>query len=591
MARGASVLGIITLAMVLTAPIGVIPAPWRVASGFHPLPHLRGVVVTDKQVYRPGEPVLITVSVYNYDLVGINISFGGCLATFTVGDKDGRLWYEPQQTCTAVIREITVPAGQTVGLAKFLWGQVDKNGKQVPVPNTYIITGYVLSYEYVPPGVTEIAILSAYEPILGGASFNVSMVVALSQAHPPAGAASTIDVVAAIPVAGSMARAAIEGLPGSLLDIEAAKSDGLNITVVVPCNLMAFGGRGVNWVTKYYNDLPGARGLPVRTVPGRGVCTTDATGDPVHCYRRQVNATTGQVTDYAFAAIVYDAAAGRYVMAIAGLSGYATRAEGQLVALTPSAVLTGTGTIAELVDLQGDGWYESFQVVDGTGGAWIMPSPVPFPHPIGVVETFAVGLSQVHGVVGAANTIDVVGAIPMAVREARLRLGTIWAALDIDVASLDGTAILPAVGNLTALGGRGVNLVTYYYASSPIMPIRLVPDLGLCVTDGNGTILRCYSNRLCSLPCIQLVTTPLYGYRAEGDDRAAGRHVHLVAGLSGFATRNIALLIARDLCTVNSGTGVILVQIDTNGDGVFDRLDIIDGTGDWRPSSCPFPVP
>ncbi len=65
----------------------------------------------------------------------------------------------------------------------------------------------------------------------------------------------------------------------------------------------------------------------------------------------------------------------------------------------------------------------------------------------------------------------------------------------------------------------------------------------------------------------------------------------MVAGLSGFATRNIALPIARDLGTINSGTGIILVHVDTNGDGVFDQLEIIDGTGDWRPSSCPFPVP
>lgn len=538
----------------------------------HPLPHLQTIVITDRQVYRPGEPVFIKVLVYNYDLGDITVSFGGCLATFTVADRNGKLWYEYRPVCTAEIKNITVPAGQTVELGRFRWDQVDNDGHQVPVPNAYVITGYVLSYEYVPPATTEIAIVSAYEPILGGAAFNMSFVVALSQRHFNLGAASTIDAVAAIPLAGAMADGGMQGLPPALLDVEATAYDGVNITMVQRGNLLAFGGRGVNAVTRYYNDLRGSQALPVRFVPQNGLCTTDALGNPLSCYRRVVD-TTGGVVDYAAVTITYDAAASRFVMVAAGLSGYATRAMGELIPLRPREVLTGTGTIVRLEDREGDGSYETFQAVDGTGGFQPMSSPETFPRPQGVAETFAVGLSQAHGVVGAANTIDVVGAIPMAVREARLRQGPVWAALDTEVASLDGTAILSNAGDLLALGGRGNNLVTSYY--NPAMPIRTGLNFqGICTVDSAGNPFHCYKG-YCDLTggyCVY------YSYWAETME-AVGRHAKVVVGTSGFLTRAVAVYIAQSEAT-DVGTGAVVAFKDINQDGIPDSEGtVVERTG------------
>ncbi len=574
---------LVVLVVVPPTMVGVLSGG---AAALHPGPDLWGEVRTDRDVYAPGQPVLIGVFVTNrgHDTWTLHFT-SSCLSTFTVEDRAGKLWYSHTQDCLFVITEITLKPGETALFGRFSWPQVDNEGHQVPVPNAYIITGYSLSREYVVPGTKEIFIISPYAVLRGDLS-NLTFVVALSAPHPPAGAASTIDVVAAVPVAASLARFSIEGLPHALLDVEAVVTDGVNVIVVAPGHLITFGGRGVNLVTRYFNDLPGSAGFPVRVFPSMGVCTTDARGNPIHCYRRQVS-SSGQVVDYAYASALWDERvdrAGRAAIVLAGLSGYATRAMGELVALEPDMVLTGTGVVVQLVDIEGDGWYETFQVVDGTGG-FLPTREAPFPHPLYVLETFAIGLSQPHGVVGGANTIDAVGAIPMAVREARLRRGTIWAALDIELVSLDATTILPIVSDLVALGGQGVNLVTRFY--NPYMPIRVTRE-GVCTTDENGNILRCYSNR-----CIELCPLPpgfqVHGYRTNATVRE--RHVELVVGTSGYATRDLALLISRDQCSVDTGTGTIVARVDFDLDGFFDYLEIIDGTGNWQRDRCLFPKP
>lgn len=418
-------------------------------------------------------------------------------------------------------------------------------------------------------------------PFANQGCFNLTMVVALSQPHAPAGAASTIDVVAAVPVAASMTSSYTQCFPFARLDVEAAVVTSTGITVTDPRNIISFGGRGVNWVTRYYNDLPGATGPPVRFFPGMGVCTTDSIGVPVHCYRLSgIYGNGTKVVDYGYTSMLVDSA-GRTVMIVAGLSGYATRAEGELIALRAGTVLTGTGTITQLVDFNGDGKYETFQVIDGTG-PFVPMAPSLYPSPGPVAETFSIGLSQPHGVAAAASTIDVVGGIPLSVREARLRGGRIWAALDIELADPSGTAINPSVGDLVALGGRGVNLVTRYYNDNRISPVYVVPGSG--VTADGVNFFRASGSYGLGTPVKD------FGYRGEGFDPSL-RHFMIVAGLSGFATRGACILVAWDAGTMTTGKGTISSLLDDTGDGHYEEFQVLAGAGGvmLMPSPLPFP--
>lgn len=422
-------------------------------------------------------------------------------------------------------------------------------------------------------------------PFVVNNTFNTSMVVALSQPHAPAGSASTIDVVGTVAVAGSLGRAASHGgLPLPRLDTEAATSNGTAVTAVTqPGNIMTFGGPGVNWVTRYYNNLPGPLGFPIRIVSGMGLCTTDPTGNPVHCYRRQGAFYQGtQVIDYGYVVILRDGSAGRFVLAIAGLSGYATWAEAELVAVQAWPTLSGTGTIARLVDFQGDGIFDTYQVVDGTGDFRAMYSPSTFPYPNRVAETFAIGDSIPHGVVAAASTIDAVGAIPLAVREARAHYGVIWADIDFHLATADGSAILSGVGDLVSVGGPGVNLVTYYYNANNLLPIRLVSGSGL--TADGSTFYRRQGNYSQGTAVVD------YGYRAGATD-PTGRHVMVEAGLSGDATRGMTIASAQDAGTINTGTGTIVALTDNQGDGRYESFQVVAGTGGASLMASPAPFP
>jgi len=70
------------------------------------------------------------------------------------------------------------------------------------------------------------------------------------------------------------------------------------------------------------------------------------------------------VTDYAFATLYEDG--GRYVLYLAGISGYATRAVCTALAHYDQYALQGIGVVFELYDAEGDGQYETIQIIETT---------------------------------------------------------------------------------------------------------------------------------------------------------------------------------------------------------------------------------
>lgn len=403
-----------------------------------------------------------------------------------------------------------------------------------------------------------------------------------SNSHPPASNASTIDVVGGIPVAASLARGTV-GLPRAFLDEEVVGTSGGNLTFQTGDNVLTVGGRGVNLVTRYYNDAAGAKGLPIRMVARLGLCTTDRLGSPLRCYHRQGNYSQGlPVVDYGYVAMLYDQSQGHFVLAIAGLSGYATRATAQLVALHSGTLLTGTGTIVRLMNFNGDGRYESFQVIDGTGGFQAMALPEALPQPINISETLVVGLSQPHGVARAAHTIDVVGAIPLAAHEVQRLGGNVWGTLDVDVVDGNATVVASGVGDVISIGGRGVNLLTRYYNDRGLTPVRVVTGL----TADGSTFYRRQGSYFNGTSVVD------YAYWTRAQD-SAGRNAVVLAGLSGYATRGIAFLLAQASPGVPQGSGIIVALKDDLGNGNYSTYQVVAGTEGVvvQDSPQPFPSP
>ena len=67
------------------------------------------------------------------------------------------------------------------------------------------------------------------------------------------------------------------------------------------------------------------------------------------------------VTDYAMIVLHYDSADDRYVLIVAGLSGFSTKAAAEWLAENKDS-LTGTGIVLKFVDNEGDGVHETITI-------------------------------------------------------------------------------------------------------------------------------------------------------------------------------------------------------------------------------------
>ncbi len=337
-----------------------------------------------------------------------------------------------------------------------------------------------------------------------------------------------------------------------------------------------------------------------------GVGTNVYRGNFVGCGPgRTFPCPSGGSIDYAFFAIYYDATYYRYVLASAGLSGYATRAMSHLIALNTAGIpiggtlLTGTGVVVKFVDSDSNSVYETFQVVDGSGGASLMASPASMPAQgttYTVSSMFVIGLSQssttdptVHCNLGAANNIDAVGSIATASKMGRdaksAGTGIIWSSLDTEVVSTSSCTsttsdystltLLNTKDNLMAMGGKGVDLVTARYNANLLVRFALSKDgTGKGIYDSNTKLN--YVRQATTLPYQEFALDSYYTDTAYNN-----RLVEVIAGLSGYATRAAAVALGDKNSGVSRGSyhGILISLVDTNGDNVYERISIAD----WAP--------
>ncbi len=400
--------------------------------------------------------------------------------------------------------------------------------------------------------------------LVGGGTLSATVVVAYSLPHTPVGAANTIDVVGSLTFGFKLGRSTTSGKYSALLDIDAAHWDSTTSTILVtaPGNLVAFGGRGNDLISKYYNST-----LPVRLETSKGVYVAGTN----HSYVRTLSGNVSY--DYAFYARTYDGQRGGWAFIVAGLSGFATRAIGQILGGRILPMDSGGGVLG-LVDLDGNGVFEQYNNVETAGGpATLADYPYPFRN-LGILNvSVVIGLSQPHPPANAANTIDAVGGVVVAMALGRGSSGgRLDALLDTEVAtSYDGkTLVLTKGGNLIALGGQGSNYISRYYNQmTSVGPVLYL----------NKTYIEIFGTR----DLYRKVISPTgavtdYGYVALINDQALGREVVIVAGLSGFATKAMAQLFAEGALTLK-GTGLVVRLNDTNGDGSYESYDVVEGSG------------
>ena len=390
-----------------------------------------------------------------------------------------------------------------------------------------------------------------------------------------ASGASTTDDIGGVLIAGALGNRSATGLVAGLLDTEATTP--CASAVLAAGDVFGVGRPAVSLFAKTVNHL-----LPVRFAG-----TGDGTGQGIYASesgRNYVRTTypDGRIEDYGLLSMLYDAANGRFFHVLAGLTPSSTRAMSELVARdimldrpidawgAEFDILQGTGIVVRFVDMAGDGPWEMFQLVDGTGGVVPMQAPAPFSQPVFIPRYIVLGESSAHLGLAGANMMDAAAAIPLAVREARaFYTGPLWALLDTEAVNPQGTAIT-FVGNLLSVGPKEVNAVSKII-NSPYLSVRFVDRKGICTMNLDGSTRTCYK------------ASGTYGKGTAVTDYAMdslgflvnGQAVQVVAGLSTFATRGAAQAIAAGTIAL-TGQGIVIRLVDTTGDGRYESVTVVD---------------
>lgn len=426
------------------------------------------------------------------------------------------------------------------------------------------------------------------------------------------GGASTSDGAALMPVAGAMGAGSTSGSIVGKLDTEVAGWDGsCNAIVLGSGDLMGIGGKGVNLFVKAIND-----NMPIRQATpndgsgankGKGIWAPNPPPSGTNYVRCSPTTTkcanAAETDDYALFSILYDTAKARYYLEALGISGYSTRAIGKLIGWGPAAgapgtVLTGTGVVVKLVDSNSDTIFETYQVVDGSGGAVLMSTAASLPNPT-IFRNFVVGkgplpttpVSTDHCWLGAASQVDAAGAISLASWMGRQykASGVIAGSVDTEIVSTTSTVcsstpvdytktdLLNTVDNLVAIGGKGVNLVTNRYNPSlPTVRFALSTD-----GTGKGIYAPCTATNyvLTTNADGSVDTYGLDSYLTEPiPGTSQSRRVEIVAGQSGYATRALQIALADPTSGISLGSNRgIVVQFHDNypPDNVFDKITVV----------------
>ena len=202
-------------------------------------------------------------------------------------------------------------------------------------------------------------------PFIMDGVINVSIVIGASDPRGPVNPASTIDVLAAISVAHVLGTVTTSGSPALYMDWQICHYNSTNVLEIYRAgNIITFGGLGVNLVMWRYHYLTyhGIQSLPV-------YMAADAQGPYIYSpsshniYRMQNDYGKGlKVTDYAMITLHRDTNDNRYVLIIAGLSGYSTKYGAMWLSNFPE--MHGKAIILKMIDNEGDGYIDTISIAE-----------------------------------------------------------------------------------------------------------------------------------------------------------------------------------------------------------------------------------
>jgi hypothetical protein len=195
--------------------------------------------------------------------------------------------------------------------------------------------------------------------------------------------------------------------------------------------------------------------------------------------------------------------------------------------------------------------------------------------------TIVVASSDGHGPSGAANTMDVMGAIMVAARISMNQTNnTLQATMDDYISTYDfGSATLTlkdTTSNLIIIGGPGVNELTWYYdnlrngSGYRELPVYFDKDANgtdfiyVAATNHTYKIERDSQNRI----------SADYGMILLFQDN--GRYVLILAGLGGMGTWAACKIVSQFETWNLQGGAAIVRYSDNNGDGLLDTLTIVE---------------
>jgi subtilisin family serine protease len=220
----------------------------------------------------------------------------------------------------------------------------------------------VLRGFYVLPTIT---LANFPEPFVTNGIVNTMIIVGASNSRGPCSAAHTIDVGAGMYVAFALGKKSQQGVPSILMDWQVANYNGTSVTKIFKQgNIITFGGLGVNLITWYYHSLT-YRGIQILAA----YMASDAQGMYIYStatgtkYRMINDYGQGKpVTDYAMIVLHYDNVDNRYVLIIAGLSGYSTSEAAKWLSSYPN--ISGRAVILKMTDNEGDGIIDSTEIAE-----------------------------------------------------------------------------------------------------------------------------------------------------------------------------------------------------------------------------------
>jgi hypothetical protein len=209
------------------------------------------------------------------------------------------------------------------------------------------------------------------KPFVVNGVTNVMLTPGSSDRRGPLDPAHTIDVAAAQYVAFALGTFSTSGMPNVYMDWEVANYNSTHVfNIYRPGNIITFGFPTVNTISWYYNYYKltpaGISVLPVYF----GV---DSGGAFIHSkfsggtYRMINDYFKGvPVIDYAVIELYHDVESDRYILIVAGLSGFSTRESAKYLAtsLLQHTTLNGKAVILELYDKEGDAVIDDIRVVE-----------------------------------------------------------------------------------------------------------------------------------------------------------------------------------------------------------------------------------